>query len=447
VAGDKYLELSITGTIRNVDSTQESSGSADAGKIICLSSSGRIDPSMLLNLSSTTITASGITSVTADSPTVIRLHNESDTPEYMSILLPSASSVEEKVFFLVRDSASGSAVPIRTSYNDSIDGTITSYNLTYASDAICIHAQSDGWLILDRKFGSIPANFFVAGASSGGRSHPEPRALVSADVPVTYATNDLSFIVLATSSNLTNERQLTMGSGLQSRDAGAGSTLTIDRDDSKVEWWSQKNPNTAVTTINTTGTTLTPTTNGTAAASVDTDGQYVRYTTTTLANALGGWTSGTLTHTRIEFSPVLTMVMKTGPDADDVSGPDYYFGWSDQAITVGPNDKAYFDLVQDGSDYFWRCTSGQASSAGPPPVTRTETTTTGVQVTVDTRYVLRVELTTSYCKFYINNELVATHTTWLPDVGQGMNYHAVIINDNAGTAKAVKIARVHCRQN
>jgi hypothetical protein len=51
---------------------------------------------------------------------------------------------------------------------------------------------------------------------------------------VNTVTSDPSFLVLSADATLTNERVLTVGHGMDGADAGAGSTFTLDVDESEL---------------------------------------------------------------------------------------------------------------------------------------------------------------------------------------------------------------------
>jgi hypothetical protein len=444
MSAERYIKF--TGEILlNTEATQESSGTSNSGDIVCLSSSGKIDGSMLLNLDSITISASGNHILDETSPTVVRIHNESSTQDIMSITLPAASTCVDRVHILVRDSASGSAVPIRTS-GDYIDGTYNPFNLSYANDSITVQAQDDGWLILSRKFGNIPNNYFIGGAASGQRTEPEARAISVSDLPggsSAYAPVDASYLTLTSDSILTDERVFSVGSGLISRDGGAGSTYVVERDDSKIEWFWQKNPATGVLSVATVGTSLAPTLNGTETVYSDSTGTYLNHASATTVNALAGWTNGTFTHTQTRFNPTLTCTIKTPVSGD--AATEFHIGWGGYLPHIAGTASllAFRHNTLDSGN--WKLEIGADGGLRPPSYTDT-----GIAFAYDTRYVFKIVVagngTVAY--FYINNVLVATYsdTTYLPTTTSGLQAFCYAANLGAGLSSGIRIARVHCRQ-
>lgn len=434
---DKYCYLDdVTGLATERSPNTTSSGAADAGKIIATNASGHLDASFLSDLPYQVLTSS--TNLSGSSPMV------SIAASSMIFTLPPASTVDGKLFILTNATAATSTVNLEDG-TDKLDSVLSSVPLPYAFDSLTVQAYRNidsvwGYQILGRKFGQIPANYVVAGATGGTLIEPVPRSLVLPDVSglvTNFAPKDPSYIVVTTSTGLTNERSLAVGKGLALLDGGAGSTLSILRDDSKTEWASQVNPATTLITVNTIGTTLVPTLDGTETAYSDSTGRWINHASTTLLNATAGWSSATFTHTQSRFNPIFTAVVKMGPNASDVSGSIPYVGLGDSDLSGTPTSYAMF-YTQSTQWYAENRDSGNS-----------ESTATGITKTADTVYVFRIEMTTASIKYYINGVLVATHTdtSAIPAATQGLNYTIHIKNASAGTARNIRVKRVHCRQD
>lgn len=86
---------------------------------------------------------------------------------------------------------------------------------------------------------------------------------------------------------------------------------------------------------------------------------------------------------------------------------------------------------------FWRCVTVDGVAA--------TTTTTTQSIAADTRYKLRIKLTSTNVLFYINDVLVATHTTNLPGATQNLTWRTSVTNLNAA-AQDIRISRFAGRQ-
>lgn len=119
----------------------------------------------------------------------------------ISLLLPIASTVPEKVVLVKKLDSSGNAVTLNISGSDTIDGS-SSFAISSQNNWVRVQSDSStstGWKIINR---SYPTGFF--------------------------APNDPQYVTLATNSTLANERVLTAGTAISVVDGGAGSTVTIN---------------------------------------------------------------------------------------------------------------------------------------------------------------------------------------------------------------------------
>ncbi len=113
-------------------------------------------------------------------------------------------------------------------------GTVTSVALTMPTAVFDVAGSPVTTMgSLDVTLDVQNANKVFAGPTTGADAQPTFRALVAADIP---APADLtaSVLALATSTEFTNERVLVAGVDLTLTDAGAGSTATMDHDDTAV---------------------------------------------------------------------------------------------------------------------------------------------------------------------------------------------------------------------
>jgi hypothetical protein len=137
--------------------------------------------------------------------------------------------------------------------------------------------------------------------------------------------------------------------------------------------------------------------------------------------------------------------MKTGADATDIQNCRIWVGMGSASITGSATPTAHmaafrYDTAADGTA-FWRCVSN-SGGAGTH-----EVSTTSVAVTSNTRYRFRIVCTTTTIKFYINDALVATHSTSVPSGSTGMAWFCSVTNLLAGTARKIRFGRAACRHN
>lgn len=178
----------------------------------------------------------------------------------------------------------------------------------------------------------------------------------------------------------------------------------------------------------------TITLNGTASAVQDTTGNYVRYTNSTVGGAAGWLLAAGLTRpryipsgyfiVRLQFDepPLRTWVGLSNASLQTVDNPGA------SVLSVA----AFKYRAVDSAN--WRAYTADGVSAQT-------ITDTGVTAANNTRVKLAVVLTTTNAKFYIDDVLVATHTTTLPGIDTTLAGYAASTR-NAGSV-LFDIARMH----
>ena len=217
-------------------------------------------------------------------------------------------------------------------------------------------------------------------------------------------------------------------------------TYLVYPDKQYTEWFWQRNPATTLTTVATRGTTLTPTANGTASTVVDQTGTYINYASSTVLNAIAGWTSTTFTHTQSQFDPNITFVIKTGTGTGDID--------SNVAFVIGVASASPFATATYHGALFF-VSSGSWFGYTQNNTSATSTTTSALLgIATDTRYILNIEFDGSGTgvSFSINGSPVARVVSNLPSTTTGMNAFCGLINHTAGTARNIRVDRVHCLQ-
>jgi len=157
---------------------------------------------------------------------------------------------------------------------------------------------------------------------------------------------------------------------------------------------------------------------GSTTHQLDSDGFWNVYQGTWGANT-AGQINTPYSMTRLDWKPIFGATIKTA--ASIASGTRIFVGLF-SATPLGHPGSATpslhyvafrYDTGADGTAN-WRCVSDNAS--GSPTVTDS-----GVTIAASTKYLLRIEVvSTSSVKFYINDTLVATHTTTLPTSSQNL---------------------------
>lgn len=150
----------------------------------------------------------------------------------------------------------------------------------------------------------------------------------------------------------------------------------------------------------------------------DSDGYWNVYQGTFGAGSKGRFFQGTnYTISRLDWKPIFEATIKT---YSDITSSRIFCGLFSAtpfgSATPSVHYVAFrYDTGADGTAK-WRCVSDNAS--GSPTVTDS-----GVTIAASTRYSLRIEVvSTSSVKFYIDDVLVATHTTTLPTSTQSLGF-------------------------
>lgn len=189
---------------------------------------------------------------------------------------------------------------------------------------------------------------------------------------------------------------------------------------------------------------------GTATLVVDSTGSYIQHSTTTSVSSLGGFAyEATTTTCQLQQIPDFLAVMKTGPAAADLDPVCLHAGLALAATNTlqFPRRTVAFRYNTIGalSDTQWIAFVGGPSATGTADFF--SSISTGVTVTTDTRYVLRILfLTASSCRFYINDVLVAavsgTSGTDFPTADDVMAMGSFVINGAAGTSRRIRNRQV-----
>ena len=177
---------------------------------------------------------------------------------------------------------------------------------------------------------------------------------------------------------------------------------------------------------------------GTETRLQDATGNYLNYATTTSLDADAGHIFGDDCIYRA-WGTMRFDVMKTGGLSTSSENCRIWVGLfeGDPMASSAPSiDYMAFRYATDvDGTAFWRAVTDDGS--GTPTAT-----TTSVAITTDTRYELRIDCSdSSSVKFYIDNVLVATHTTTLPGTTTALRAVAEIRNLTAGTARAIRLAK------
>lgn len=156
------------------------------------------------------------------------------------------------------------------------------------------------------------------------------------------------------------------------------------------------------------------------AAAPDTTGPWVEYTTVASNGSSGGWGHGWAT-TRRDWKPLLLINMKPG---SNLTVCRFLLGFSSStfgADTGGGVETAMFRCSSVAGDTTWKTITSNTGA--------TTVTDTGVTVTSGVSYELRIDMSdSSNIKFYINGDLVSTHTTNLPSGSTDLSGQALVTN-------------------
>lgn len=212
--------------------------------------------------------------------------------------------------------------------------------------------------------------------------------------------------------------------------AGSGSGL----DERLLGLHQQTGAGTGVNTVGLSGLT----TNGGVSLLSDATGMYVNYLSAVGLSQQAGYSTTSTPEYTLALFPDIIATIKTGPNAADITNCRIWVGISQNTALGGATHNNIvlfrFNQVESG-DTNWQCvTRGAGASA--------TITDSGVAVSVDTRYIMRINVASlNTVQFYINNTLVATHTTDLPASLQTMNIACYLINGLAGTQRNFRVRR------
>jgi hypothetical protein len=204
----------------------------------------------------------------------------------------------------------------------------------------------------------------------------------------------------------------------------------------------QELANAGATTLATIGFAAASTKTGSILTSDDANGIFNKHTTTAVSGNSAGWLSA-FTLTKTDWLPEFNAYVQL--DTAAVTNSRYWVGlFSATPVASGvPNVHALafrYDTGVDGTA-FWRTVSiaGTGASAN--------VTTTTVAVAINTAYKLRIVVnSTSKVSFYINNVLVAVHTSTLPTSSTLLGYGCQITT--LTTVKHnIRVSRIALSQN
>lgn len=203
----------------------------------------------------------------------------------------------------------------------------------------------------------------------------------------------------------------------------------------------QELANAGATTLATIGFAAASTKTGTVTTADDANGIFHKLRTTSVLNNSAGWLSA-FTLTKTDWLPEFNAYVQL--DTGGIASNRYWVGlFSASPVASGvPNIHALafrYDTGVDGTA-FWRTVSiaGTGASAN--------VTTTTVAVAINTAYKLRiVVVSTSKVMFYINNVLVAVHTTTLPTSSTLLGYGCQVTTLTAGPHN-IRVSRISIQQ-
>lgn len=175
---------------------------------------------------------------------------------------------------------------------------------------------------------------------------------------------------------------------------------------------------------------------GAVVSADDDDGPWnsIRTSTTDNNNASASDTSGTSAQFRQAWLPDMMFLVKTEGTVTDIA---YYVGVVSSTSMARANSEigAYFTYDTDTAETaFWRCFSANNTGAQ-------ELTATSVAIAADTIYRLRIKLLNTNVEFYINDVLVATHTTRVPSASQALGWR-VHCTTRTTAARGLKFGRL-----
>lgn len=203
----------------------------------------------------------------------------------------------------------------------------------------------------------------------------------------------------------------------------------------------QELANAGATTLATIGFAAASTKTGTVTTADDANGIFQKHRTTSASGNSAGWLSA-FTLTKTDWLPEFNAYVQLYTGA--VTNSRYWVGlFSATPVASGvPNVHALafrYDTGVDGTA-FWRTVSiaGTGASAN--------VTTTTIAVAINTAYKLRIVVnTTSKVSFYINNVLVAVHTSTLPTSSTLLGYGCQVTTLTTGPHN-IRVSRISIQQ-
>jgi hypothetical protein len=191
----------------------------------------------------------------------------------------------------------------------------------------------------------------------------------------------------------------------------------------------------AGTTIDVVGTQA-PSIGGTASTSDDADGAFHLLTSGAVSGNAASWTMTATPMLRRDWDSRFVARIKTGATLTTVRHWVGMFSADPSASATPAVHYAAFryDTTADSASAVWRTVTD--SGTGTPA--KTDTT---VAVAASTAYTMRIRLSATDVKFYINDVLVATHTSTLPTTTTGLGYY-VGVTTLAASARTIKVGRI-----
>lgn len=168
-------------------------------------------------------------------------------------------------------------------------------------------------------------------------------------------------------------------------------------------------------------------------------GEYLRYTSSGVIDTDAGWSPDAYDHTRRRYDPIWEAgVMAATTQTNTRVWFGMFSGDPMASATPALHYAAFrYDTATDGTA-FWRCCTDDG--VGAPTVT---VTTVGYTALVGHRLKIVMDslASTPAVRFYIDDVLVATHTTDLPGIDTDLAHHEEL-RDTAGAARQIHVNKV-----
>ncbi len=195
--------------------------------------------------------------------------------------------------------------------------------------------------------------------------------------------------------------------------------------------------NTGATTASTVGL-LAPTLTATVATNDQTSGSFVQHTSAATINSPTGLISSSFTQFRRDYEPDFYAVVRTGAD---ISSLAFNVGLTSAAFDTNRAPNRYeikfaFHTGVSG-ETTWQTITNNNSGAGQSKQN------SGVTVATNTIYKMRIVCNTANAdvKFYIDGNLVTTHTNALPTSTQGLGY-GIRVSPITANARVINWSKV-----